>query len=298
MNPKLIIHGGAWNIPVKFEKDHINGIKSALQQVFPLMKDGLSALDAVETAVKILESDPTYDAGKGAFLNAEGGIELDAIIVDGRNLDYGAVAGIENILHPVSVARRVMEDTDHCFLVGNGANEFAMKMGHKVLPTEALLTDRELAFYQHIKSDPSFRPKKPFEHPSDTVGAVAMDINGNLAAATSTGGTPRKLKGRVGDCPILGAGAYADNKIGAASTTGWGEGISRSLLAFRVVDALSTKDPQSAVNISLQFMRERIDGLGGVIGIDKGGQYFFGYNTPKMALGYVDQEGIITHIKP
>jgi len=295
--PKLIIHGGAWNIPIEYEKDHLDGIREALTSVYPLLLDGVSALDGVEHAVNILEANPTYDSGRGAFLNIVGGIELDAIIVDGRNIDFGAVAGVKNILHPVTLARRVMELTEHCFLIGQGANAFAEKEGFKMLDTQDLLTERELDFYNKIKSDPNFHTKIPFDHPSDTVGAVAMDMDGNLAAATSTGGTPRKLQGRVGDSPILGAGAYADNNLGAASTTGWGEGIMRTMLAFRVVDRLNDKGKEASVEEALKFMKNKIDGLAGIIGIDPRGEYFYGYNTPKMAFGYMDTKGSILHIK-
>ncbi|NNF35245.1 MAG: asparaginase [Saprospiraceae bacterium] len=297
MVPKLIIHGGAWNIPIEYEKDHLDGIREALTRVYPLLLDGASALDSVEQAVNILEANPTYDSGRGAFLNHVGGIELDAIIVDGRDINFGAVAGVKNILHPVTLARRVMERTEHCFLIGQGANEFARKEGFEILDTQDLLTERELEFYNKIKSDPNFHTKIPFDHPSDTVGAVAKDKDGNLAAATSTGGTPRKLQGRVGDSPILGAGAYADNVLGAASTTGWGEGIMRAMLAFRVVDRLKDKGKEASVEEALSFMKNRIDGLAGIIGITPGGEYFYGYNTPKMAFGYMDTRKVFLHIK-
>ena len=297
MQPKLIIHGGAWNIPGEYEKDHLNGIEKALSSSFPILLDGGTALEAVEKAVNILELDPTYDAGKGAFLNERGEIELDAIIVDGRTIDFGAVAGVKNILNPVSLARKVMEHTEHKFLIGEGANRFAMKMGFETVNTEVLLTERELAFFNKIKADPNFKTRIPFDHPSDTVGAVALDKYGNLAAATSTGGTPRKMQGRVGDSPVLGAGAYADNGIAAASTTGWGEGIMRALLAYRVVAMIQSHAPEYVVKESLRFMKSKMNGLGGIIGINSSGNFFYGYNTPKMAFGYQSQDDYYLHIK-
>ena len=298
MKPRCIIHGGAWNIPDPYEADHIKGIQVALEKVYPELLKGISALDAAEKLVNVLEEDATYDAGRGAFLNAQGGIELDAIIVDGRNINFGAVAGLKNMLHPVSVARAVMEHTEHCFLIGQGANDFAVKRGFEELPIEELLTERELQYYQKIKDDPHFLTHLPFDHPSDTVGAVVLDVYGNIAAATSTGGTPRKRAGRVGDSPLLGAGAYADNEIGGVSTTGWGESIMRSLLAKRVMDLIASNDPETAVEKSLEILRNRFSGLAGVIGITATGAYFKGYNTPKMAYGYVELDGsIITHIK-
>ncbi len=290
MKPRLILHGGAWNIPEPQVADHLTGIRKTLLAIYPQLLEGLSALDAVEQAVRLLELDPTYDAGRGAFLNEAGEIELDAIIMDGRNLDFGAVAALQNILHPVSVARKVMEETEHCILVGKGAQLFAQKMNFPEEDPKSLLTERELEFFYQIQKDPNFRSHHPFEaSPSDTVGAVALDQEGNLAVATSTGGTPRKLVGRVGDSPIPGAGAYADNSLGASSTTGWGESILKVLLGKTVCDLLATHPPMEAAQLGIQQLQEKVGGLGGVIGISPEGSYFFAHNTPKMAFGYIDK---------
>ncbi len=292
MKPRLIIHGGAWNIPEDQVQDHLLGIKESLLSTFPKLLNGLSALDAVEQAVRILELNPTYDAGKGAFLNEAGEIELDAIIMDGQNLDFGAVGALQNILHPVSVARKVMEETEHAFLVGRGAQKFAREMNFPEEDPKSLLTTRELAFFEAIQKDPNFRPHHPFgESPSDTVGAVALDQHGNLAVATSTGGTPRKLVGRIGDSPIPGAGAYADNELGAVSATGWGEAIMKVLLSKSVCDLISHFPPMEAAEKGIQIMQEKVGGLGGIIGISPEGVYLFAHNTPKMAFGYMDTNG-------
>lgn len=292
MKPRLIIHGGAWNIPEDQLAAHRSGITHCLEAVYPQLQEGLSALDAVEEAVKLLELDPTYDAGRGAFLNEAGEIELDAIIMDGRQLDFGAVAALQNILHPVSVARKVMEATEHTFLVGAGAQHFARRMNFPEEDPKSLLTQRELAFFESIRQDPDFRPHHPFQAlPSDTVGAVALDRQGNLAVATSTGGTPRKMRGRVGDSPIAGAGAYADNSLGAVSATGWGESIMKVLLSKSVCDLLGMFSPGEAAQRGIQMMQEKVGGLGGVIGISAEGSYLFAHNTPKMAFGYVAEEG-------
>lgn len=290
--PKLIVHGGAWNIPDADDEAHLNGVGKAIIEVFPLLQSGMSALDAVEKAVNILEQDSTFDAGYGAFLNEVGEIELDAMIMDGAKLDYGAVAGIRNYLHPVSIARRVMERTEHCILVGEGAQKFARKMDFVELPPTDLLTERELIFYNKIKSDPEFTTRKPFDkNMHDTVGAVALDQTGNLAAATSTGGTPRKLQGRVGDSPVIGAGAYADNVYGAASATGWGESILKVLLSKTACDLLQDNDPDVAARKSIGILKNRVNGLGGIIMIDKNGEYGFYHNTPKMAFAYAEETG-------
>ena len=295
--PKLIVHGGAWNIPDEYVSDHIRGIEKAIGATYPKLLKGMSALDAVEYAVNILEADPTYDAGKGAFLNEIGEVELDAIIMEGRTLDVGAVAALQNILNPVSVARKVMEETEHCLLTGAGALAFAKKMGFEELTPQALLTERELAFFNSIKNNESFETHHPFEfQPRDTVGAVAMDEDGNLAVATSTGGTARKLRGRVGDCPIVGGGAYADNELGAVSATGWGESIMKVVLSKRVCDSFVNSTAMDAVVSGIQYLQQRVNGLGGVIGINKNGDYGFAYNTNRMARGYVEEGEVIVQV--
>lgn len=294
MTPKLIVHGGAWSIPEEFEAAHIHGVRAAVEKVFPELLKGMTALDAVESAVNILELDPTFDAGCGAFLNANGEIELDAMIMDGATLNFGAVAAIQNILHPISVSRQIMEKTEHCFLAGAGAQLFARQMGFPVLEPTELLTTREKEFYDKIKNDPNFTPKLPFEpHPKGTVGAVAFDKNGNLAAATSTGGTPRKLPGRVGDSPIVGAGTYADNLSGAASATGWGESIMKILMSKTACDFLPGNTAHEAAQKSVQILHERVNGLGGIILIDSHGNYGFAHNTSKMAFAFAGKNGEI-----
>jgi beta-aspartyl-peptidase (threonine type) len=299
MRPRLIVHGGAWNIPDHLVADHIAGVKKALELVYPALQKGMSALDAVEKAVNIMEEDPTFDAGRGAFLNEHGEIELDAMIMDGATLNFGAVAAVQNILHPVSLARKVMEETEHCFLVGNGAQHFARKMNIPELDPAELLTERELIFYNMIKHDPTFHTRKPFDaERMGTVGAAVLDISGNLAAATSTGGTPRKLSGRVGDTSIVGAGTYADNLSGAVSATGWGESILKVLLSKTVCDLFREYGAMESAQKSIQLLKQRVNGLGGIIGINSRGDYAFAHNTPKMAFAYADGAGrVIADIK-
>ena len=292
MTPRLIVHGGAWNIPDEMDQAHLNGVHKAIAKVYPLLVAGMSALEAVEAAVNSLEADPTFDAGKGSFLNEIGEIELDAMIMDGRDLNFGAVAAVQNILHPVSLAKLVMEKSEHAMLVGLGAQQFADQMNIEQLSPEELLTERELIFYEQIKNDPDFLTHHPFEGDShDTVGAVAFDVNGNLAAATSTGGTARKAQGRVGDSPIIGAGAYADNQLGAASATGWGESIMKVLLTKTLCDYFVNTDSMQAAKAAIELLSKKVNGLGGVIGINAKGQYGFAYNTPKMAFAYANEQG-------
>lgn len=294
MKPKLIVHGGAWSIPEEYEPAHLAGVTQAIKKIYPDLEKGLSALDAVEAAVRILEEDPTFDAGRGAFLNAIGEIELDAMIMDGATLNFGAVAGVQNILHPVTLARKVMEQTEHCFLIGKGAQRFAQRMGIPALNPTDLLTPRELEFYEQIKHDPNFHSHQPFEpKPSGTVGAVARDKTGKLAAATSTGGTPRKLPGRVGDSPLVGAGAYADNQLGAASATGWGEAIMKILMCKTACDLLNNQPAHRAARSAVELLHQRVNGWGGIILIDKDGNYGFAHNTTKMAFAFVQPSGEI-----
>lgn len=298
MKPALIVHGGAWSIPDQLNEPHLTGVKRAIDLVYPLLAEGLSAFDAVEKAVNLLEEDPTFDAGRGSFLNSIGEIEMDAIIMDGLTMKFGAVGAVQNILHPVSVARLVMEKTEHALLVGSGAQRFAIEQGFEILEPVTLLTERELEFYQSIRNDPAFTTRKPFEpHPTGTVGAVALDCNGNLAAATSTGGTPRKLPGRVGDSPLPGCGTYADNETAAASATGWGESIMRVCLTKTACDLAGNMDAIGAAELALAQMKRRVDGLGGLILIDREGHYGFAYNTRKMAFAYHDpKHGTIVRI--
>jgi beta-aspartyl-peptidase (threonine type) len=294
MKPRLIVHGGAWDIPDQFVDDHVAGVQAAIEQVYPLLEQGCSALDAVEIAVNALEADPTFDAGRGAFLNAKGNIELDAFIMDGKALDFGSVAGVANLLHPVSLARKVMQADDFRFLVADGALEFARECGMQQIDPRELLTERELEFYNQIKSDASFSTLKAFSgepQPSDTVGAVALDIHGNLACATSTGGTPRKHQGRVGDCPIIGSGGYADNLLGAASSTGYGESLMRVMLCRTACDNLQQHPAMGAASSAINYLQQRVQGYGGVIMISPQGDYGFAHNTPRMAFAYADDDG-------
>ena len=297
MKPRVIVHGGAWSIPDKYVDVHVNGVHHAIAKVYPELLNGMPALDAVEAAVRILEEDPTFDAGRGAFLNAVGEIELDAMIMDGATLNFGALIAVQNILHPISVARRVMEDTEHCILAGTGAQQFARQIGIPEIDPRELLTRRELEFYQQIKNDPTFKTKNPFEAtPKGTVGAVALDKGGNLAAATSTGGTPRKLPGRVGDAPLVGAGTYADNRTGAASATGWGESIMKVLLSKTACDLLLNYPAMTAAEKSIEVLKQRVNGWGGIILIDREGNYGFTHNTEKMAFAYVKNEKVVAKV--
>ena len=289
----MIVHGGAWAIPDRMVEDHLRGCAAAARAGRLVLEGGGPALDAVEAAVRTMEEDPTFDAGRGSFLNREGAVEMDAVIMDGSRLQAGSVAAVRNILHPVTLARLVMERTDHVLLVGEGANIFAAEMGVVATPEEELLVGRELERWRVLRKDPKFRarvifePPKvppPLETPGDTVGAVAMDGEGRLAAATSTGGTPKKRMGRVGDSPLVGAGAYADDALGAVSATGWGEPIILSCLSRRALEFIERGNgPSEACQAALAEMLERFEGRGGMILVAPDGTTVAAYNTPRMA---------------
>ncbi len=290
----IVVHGGAWAIPDDAVEAHLRGCSRAAEVGSNALERGGTAVDAVEAAVREMEEDPTYDAGRGAFLNREGVIELDASIMDGASLRAGSVAAVRNILHPVTLARRVMELTDHVMLVGEGANLFAAEAGISTVPEEELLVGRELERWRALLKDPRFRARVIFEPPSarsadgggrgDTVGAVALDRDGHVAAATSTGGTPKKRMGRVGDSPIVGAGAYADDAAGAVSATGWGEPIMRSCLSLRVLSPPPRAGGLAdAARTALEDMLARFDGRGGVICLAPGGEVAARFTTPRMA---------------
>jgi beta-aspartyl-peptidase (threonine type) len=238
----LAIHGGAWNIPDDAVDAHRRGLAPPLLAGYEALRKGASALDAVELAVRMLEDDPVYNAGRGSHLNAAGELEMDASIMEGTRRRAGAVAAIDGVKHPVSVARRVMEDSPHVLLVGRGAKQFARRAGVELCTTRSLLVGRERERFEKIRAgDRSLVAAEfsPRARPHGTVGAVARDRKGRVAAATSTGGTQDKAPGRVGDSAIPGSGTYADDRRGAASCTGWGEPILRAALAKTAVDAPS-----------------------------------------------------------
>jgi len=302
---RLIVHGGAWSIPDEYDEAHVKGVKKAIEDVFPLLEAGkITALDAVELCIRSLEEDDTFDAGKGSFLNKEGEIEMDAIIMNGKDLSVGSVAAIKNVMNPITVARAVMEKTEHCMLVGQGAQKFIESQNIPQVKTEDLLTPRELEFFKSIWDNKEFTMETPFKiqakdnnnntelpTPKGTVGCVAMDIHGNIAVGTSTGGLPRKLPGRVGDCPLIGSGAYADIESGGASATGWGETIMRVVLCKRACDQMESCSAQEGVTKAIEYLDRRVGGKAGLIAIDKHGNYGIFYNTLKMAHAYVDAEG-------
>ncbi len=288
----LIVHGGAYDIPLETHEAHQAGCRRAVETGWDLLTNGGSALDAVEAAVRILEDDPTYDAGRGSFLNAAGEIEMDAMIMDGRDLNCGAVATVQRVRNPVSLARLVMAESEHNMLAGAGAEAFARERGVPICPAEELVIERERARWraQLDGADHEWdgNEQQTLKRPSDTVGAVAIDAQGNVAAATSTGGTFNKHPGRVGDSPLVGCGAYADNRSGAVSATGMGEALMKIVISKRVCDLIDAgMSAQQAADAAIAALAERTSGDGGVIVVDRSGRVGVAHNTPYIAHAYV-----------
>lgn len=296
--PSLIVHGGAWDIPDADVAADLEGCRRAAEVGWAVLQNGGSALDAVEAAIRYLEDDPVFDAGVGAWLNAAGEVELDAIIMDGETLDNGAVAAIQHIRNPISVARRVMEHTPHSLIVGHGAEQFAAAQGFPLCDESELLTGHELERWKIIKGKTNYRVEESFRGtPRGTVGAVARDKDGHLAAGTSTGGTPNKLPGRVGDSPLIGCGCYADDVSAGASATGWGESIMKVVLCKMACDlAANGADAQSAAEKSIGVLADRVQGLGGVIVIDQQGRIGQAFNTPRMARAWIEAGQVIAKV--
>ncbi len=294
----IIVHGGAWDIPPELHADHLAGCTAAAEAGWAILAAGGPAVDAVEAAVRIMEDHPVFDAGRGSHLNRDGVVELDAGMMDGRTLMAGAVASVKRVANPITLARRVLHDSEHVFLVGEGAERFAAEVGISLCDPAELVVERErLLWTERRKMEAEgrmngavgravFRAAEP--HPShDTVGAVALDAGGNLAVGNSTGGTFYKHPGRVGDTPIIGCGLYADNTMGAAACTGWGEQIMKTVLAKTAVDQIALLGSAAdAANVAIAYFRHRVGGQGGVICISPEGQIGFSHSTPYLAHAY------------
>ncbi|KAK3554020.1 hypothetical protein QTP70_019136 [Hemibagrus guttatus] len=300
MKPVLVVHGGAWAIPDTLAEASVDGVKAAAQTGSLILKSGGCALDALEAAVRVMEDNPVFDAGHGAVLNTDGEVELDAIIMEGKTLAAGAVSSVRNIANPVSLARAVMEKTEHIMLTGRGANLFAESIGVPSVPAHALVTEQERKEWQHYKKY-AVGVKELFNSQCvhDTVGAVALDVFGNVACATSTGGIRNKMVGRVGDSPFIGSGGYADNKSGAVSCTGHGEAILKVTLARLILFHMEQgKSACEAADCSLQYMAERVQGGGGAVVVSPTGDWSATFTTERMAWAAFKSEHLYYGLNP
>jgi len=273
--PAIVVHGGAGGDPAYEPIALREGMTSAITTGWQVLGDGGTALDAVEAAVRILEDHPRFNAGRGSVLTTEGTVELDASIMEGDRLRCGAVAAVAGIPNPISLARRVAEDGRHVLLVGEGARRFARAAGVSECDPRALVVDRP-------------RPQAASAATPGTVGAVALDAHGTIAAATSTGGLTGKLPGRVGDSAVIGAGTYADSTIGGVSCTGDGEGIIRVELARRALDYLKeADDPVYAARVAIDLLVEEGRAQGGLILLDWRGRVGYAHSTRFMPVAWM-----------
>ncbi|MBP1648951.1 MAG: Asparaginase [Bacteroidetes bacterium] len=288
----LVVHGGAWEIPDDAIATHREGVLKALKSGWAVLSAGGSAAQAVEKAVTVMEDDETFNAGRGSVINAAGEIELDASMMEGKSCRAGAVAALQRVAHPVSVARLIMEKSDNVLLVGMGAARFAQEHGIPFCSKDYLFTGSELARWRLAQAESrkgSSRKARGGRRRHDTVGAVALDRTGHIVAALSTGGTSNKHPGRVGDSPLIGCGLYADNAIGGVVASGWGEEIIRVVLAKSVIDCMERNggNAEGACCAGIEMLRRKVHGYGGIIALNKKGEVGMAFNTPRMARAHM-----------
>jgi beta-aspartyl-peptidase (threonine type) len=317
----LLVHGGAWAIPEEAQADHEAGVRAALEAGYAVLERGGTSLDAVEAAVTVLEDDPTFDAGRGSFLTSDGRVQLDALLMDGGRMKAGGVACVERLRNPIQAARLVLEQSPHVYFVGAGAEEFARLHGMALIENSELVLPRERERLAHAKareragladdtfSGPEAIPSHVLQDDKspetavkmqshDTVGAVALDAAGNLAAATSTGGTLNKTPGRVGDSSLIGCGCYADNLAAAVSLTGWGEPIMKLVLGKWATDRVAEGTaPELAAQEAIAYLYNRLGGHGGMILLGPDGRFGLAHNTHAMAWGVATPAGLRTGLR-
>lgn len=292
----LVLHGGAGNLPGNLTEAerpaYAAGLKQALVKGERMLAEGADALDVVEAVIRILEDDPLFNAGRGAVFNTAGGHELDASIMDGRQRACGAVAGVRTVKNPISLARRVMTQTRHVLLAGDGAEQFAAAQEQPLVENNYFDTPQQRERWRRAMQQPDKEAGdggKQDKH--GTVGCVAWDRRGHLAAGTSTGGTTNKLNGRIGDSPIVGAGTYADDRTCGVSCTGIGEHFIRNAVAYDVSAQIAYKNVTVAAAVE-QILKEKLKpGDGGIIAIDHRGRIVANYNTPGMFYALADSSG-------
>lgn len=302
----IVIHGGAGtilrkNMTPEKEQEYRAVLAEAIQVGHRILKAGGSSQEAVEKTIHVMEDSPLFNAGKGAVLNAEGSIELDASFMRGDNLDAGAISGVKTIKHPISAAIQVMEASPHVMLSGGGADTFAAAQGLEIVAPEYFFTERRINALKRVQEaaaakETSWTPEERnfLEHQRyGTVGCVALDLSGNLAAGTSTGGMTNKNWNRIGDAPIIGAGTYANNATCAISATGWGEFFIRSVVAHDISALMEYKGLtiQEAAYEVIHNKVAKLGGDGGVVGIDRNGNPMMEMNTPGMYRAHMDAAG-------
>src|ERR1700742_1973469 len=295
MQPVLLIHGGAWAMPDDAVAAHEDGIAHALAAGYSLLRQGATAVDAVEAAVAVMEDDETFDAGRGSFLTRDGRVQMDALLMNGENLRTGGVACVERLRNPIRAARLVLEKSPHVYFVGTGAERYARQHGMALCDNMELVIPREQErLYKAQADELAGLPDETFSgslDSHDTVGAVALDAHGNIAAGTSTGGTLNKAPGRVGDSSLIGCGCYADNLSAAGSCTRWGDPIMKLVLAKWAADRVRAGvPPDLSTQEAMVYLKTRLNGHGGMILLDRRGRFGIAHNTPRMAWAYKNTE--------
>ena len=299
----IVIHGGAGKIDrdaltPERERLYHSTLEQSLRAGHAILARGGSALDAVEAAIVVMEDAPVFNAGKGSVFTAEGKNELDASIMDGRALQAGAVGGVTTVKNPIRAARAVMEKSPHVLFTNKGAEKFAADHGLDIVDPKYFFTERRWKQIQKWRKQQEAKPQasaEPDQHADyfGTVGCVALDAQGNLAAGTSTGGMTGKRFGRIGDSPIIGAGTYADNRTAGISCTGHGEYFIRHAVAHDIPARMAYKQESlaKAARDVVQTVLKPAGGSGGIIGIDTHGNVVMEFNTPAMSRGYIDRDG-------
>ena len=297
----LAIHGGAGtilksNMTPEKEQAYTEKLEQVLNSGFEILNAGGSSLDAVQKCINIMEDSPLFNAGKGAVFTADGKNELDASIMEGKHLNAGAVAGVTHIKNPINLARLVMEKSPHVLMAREGAEAFAVEQGIKLVDEKYFFTERRWQSLQkriEKENEKQSSLKRSIEGKFGTVGAVALDKNGNLTAGTSTGGMTYKKFGRVGDSPIIGAGTYANNKFCAVSATGHGEYFIRGVVAYDIAALMEyqSKSIKEAADIVIHKKLSEMGGTGGIIALDANGSVAMTFNTEGMYRGYIYEDG-------
>src|SRR6056300_1444264 len=302
----IVIHGGAGtilreNMTPEIEAAYRETLAEVIRVGYTLLKNGASSQEAIEKTIHVMEDSPLFNAGKGAVLTADETIELDASFMNGETLDAGAISGVRTIKHPISAAIKVMENSPHVMLSGKGADQFASEQGLEIVSPEYFLTERRINSLKRVQE--AAKAKETSWAPEErnflknqrygTVGCVALDLSGNLAAGTSTGGMTNKKWNRIGDAPIIGAGTYANNATCAISATGWGEFFIRSIVAYDISALMEYKGLtiQEAAKIVIHEKVAKLGGDGGVVGIDNQGNIAMEMNSPGMYRAHMDSKG-------
>ncbi|CAD0199419.1 unnamed protein product [Chrysodeixis includens] len=295
MQPIIIVHGGAGDIPNSRLKGKIDGIKVAVTAGHECLMRGGSALDAVEAAVVCMEKDENFNAGYGSVLNLRGEVAMEASIMRGEDLNVGAVTLVTDFLHPISIAHKVLTDSPHSLLGGEGAKLFALQKGFKTVPPESLISENAKKALENFLKHGDFNRTEigPQEGGVGTVGAVAIDCNGHVAVATSTGGMSGKAVGRIGDTPQIGSGTYADDHIGGVSTTGHGESILKYCLAHSIIKLMEGgMDAKKATTVAVNGMTKRLLHTAGAITLSKDGDIGVHFSSRRMSWAYIKDDHI------